>query len=99
MRPLTKLLYTARTIFAIPLFHVRPLISASPAQVLPSPILPRLPASLRSLHSGRGWTRSSTQIDEFEAEQRDPLIKAIHESGVEYDDVGALAHCTVVMMQ
>jgi hypothetical protein len=32
------------------------------------------------------------RMSEFEAEQRDPLIKAIHESGVEYDDVEEYLH-------
>jgi hypothetical protein len=32
------------------------------------------------------------RIDEFEASMRDPLIKAIHESGVEYDDVEEYLH-------
>jgi hypothetical protein len=32
------------------------------------------------------------RIDEFEASMRDPLIAAIHESGVEYDDVEEYLH-------
>jgi hypothetical protein len=32
------------------------------------------------------------RIDDFEAEMRDPLIAAIHESGVEYDDVEEYLH-------
>jgi hypothetical protein len=32
------------------------------------------------------------RMDEFEADMRDPLIKAIHESGVEYDDVEEYLH-------
>jgi hypothetical protein len=32
------------------------------------------------------------RMDEFEAEQREPLIKVIHESGVEYDDMEEYLH-------
>lgn len=37
-----------------------------------------------------GMVRART--DAFEAEQRDPLIKAIHESGVAYEDVEKYLH-------
>jgi hypothetical protein len=46
--------------------------------------------------AGRGTLRYSrmarARMDEFEAGQRDPLIKAIHDSGVAYEDVEEYLH-------
>jgi hypothetical protein len=45
-----------------------------------------------SLAEERYSGKVRARVDDFEAELRDPLIKAIHESGVSYDDVQEFLH-------